>query len=54
MLAEIFMLRLEAISRASSPPVLDSTDARFVPIGAMPIPAELGPDGALSASPAER
>jgi hypothetical protein len=54
MLAEIFMLRLEAISRASPPPVLDSTDARFVPIGAMPIPAELGPDGALSASPAER
>jgi hypothetical protein len=27
MLAEIFMLRLEAISRASPPPVLDSTVA---------------------------
>ena len=54
MLAEIFMLRLEAISRASPLPLLNSTDARFVPIGAMPIPVELGPDGALSASPAER
>jgi hypothetical protein len=53
-LAEIFMLRLEAISRASPPSVLDSTDARFVPIRPMPIPVELGPDGTLSASPAER
>jgi hypothetical protein len=39
MLAEIFMLRLEAVSRASGSPMLDKSDARFVAIEAMPVPA---------------
>jgi hypothetical protein len=37
------LLRLEAISSASHLSILDSSDARFVTIGAMPIPVELGP-----------
>jgi hypothetical protein len=32
MLPEIFMLRLEAILRASSAPATGSSDTRFVPI----------------------
>jgi hypothetical protein len=51
MLAEIFMLRLEAISRASPPPILESSDARFVPIGAMPAPLELGRQQAEESRP---
>ena len=42
MLAEIFMLRLEAISRASPPPILESSNAPFVPIGALPATVESG------------
>jgi hypothetical protein len=51
MLAEIFMLRLEAISRASPPPILESSDARFVPIGAMPTLVELGRHQAKESRP---
>ena len=43
MLAEIFMLRLEAMSRGVNPPLLPSSSARFVPIEPMPPSAELGP-----------
>jgi hypothetical protein len=32
MLSEIFMLRLEAIFRASNPPTIGVSDTRFVPI----------------------
>ena len=43
MLAEVFMLRLEALSRDVNPPLLPSSSARFVPIEPMPLSAELGP-----------
>jgi hypothetical protein len=33
MLSEIFMLRLEAILRASNAPALGTSDTRHVPIG---------------------
>jgi hypothetical protein len=42
MLAEIFMLKLEAASRALNPPAPTSSAARFVPIDAVPIQAEPG------------
>jgi hypothetical protein len=32
MLSEIFMLRLEAVLRASNAPALGNSDTRFVPI----------------------
>jgi hypothetical protein len=32
MMSEIFILRLEAILRASSPPAIGISDTRFVPI----------------------
>ena len=40
MLAEIFMLRLEATSRGVNPPLLPSSNARFVPIERNPDWAE--------------
>jgi len=43
MLAEIFMLRLEALSKSVNPPLLPSSSAVFVPIEPMPLSAELGP-----------
>ena len=43
MLAEIFMLRLEALSRGVNPPLLPSSSALFVPIEPIPLSAELGP-----------
>jgi hypothetical protein len=42
MLAEIFMLRLEAMSWGVNPPLLPSSSAPFVPIEPMPLSAELG------------
>jgi hypothetical protein len=42
MLAEIFMLRLEAMSEGVNPPLLPSSNARFVPIEPMPVSTELG------------
>ena len=39
MLSEIFMLRLEAILRASSAPTSGKSDTRFVPVKAPVSPA---------------
>ncbi len=40
MLAEIFMLRMEAISRANAPAPSGGSDARFVPIKPPASPAK--------------
>jgi hypothetical protein len=51
MLAEIFMLQLEARSRGVNPPLLPSSSALFVPIEPMPLSAELGAGQAEKSRP---
>jgi hypothetical protein len=40
MMSEIFILRLEAILRASNPPTIGISDTRFVPIKPQARPAK--------------